>query len=562
MQIRHFLILTLLFFILQKTSGQNNDNQARIDSLEAMLSTKQELNEERVDLLNALGYEYWIVDPSKSEEYGVEALEISKVLPYPKGKAFANRVIGVSHWVRGNLDLSFKFLLEAEALYRSVEDSLGLANSMLNLGMAYADQQNFTSATHKYNQALDLFARLGEDSRIATTYTKMAELLILKEDYQDAYDYLIKALDIHKENNFLYGIAEANSKLGKVFMARQEYNEAISYLLLAVEAAKQRNDHVGLADYYQSIGASFLYKKDYQQAKNYLDSSLELAQQYDLKKILREIFLTFKNLEEERGNYQSPLDYYDKYLAVKDELFNEEKSNIIANMEAQRAYDKKEQQLQIAQKNLALLEQKNRAGRLALLALILGLLALGALAWGLLQRKNKKLIENRKSLQKAEQKTDELQDAIKSKEQELTSYTLNFVQKNELIAEVKDSINQLKSGLGSRHRMKLDGLARKIDSVSRMDEDWSDFGKHFESVHPTLMKNLNRDFPDLTKNEFKLIALIRLNLSSKEISSVLGISPDSVKTARYRLRKKLRLDNQEDLFDFLINYDQVKPGTE
>ncbi|MEM6347582.1 MAG: helix-turn-helix transcriptional regulator, partial [Bacteroidota bacterium] len=84
----------------------------------------------------------------------------------------------------------------------------------------------------------------------------------------------------------------------------------------------------------------------------------------------------------------------------------------------------------------------------------------------------------------------------------------------------------------------------------------SDFRKHFESVHPNLIQGLNRKHPELTKNEFKLIALLRLNLSSKEISAILGISPDSVKIARYRLRKKLGLSNQEDLFQFLLGFDR------
>ena len=128
--------------------------------------------------------------------YGSEALEIAKILPYEKGKAFANRVIGVAHWARGNIDLSFKFLLEAEELYNTIKDSLGLGNSVLNLGMAYADQLNFESASQKYEQALSIFKNLNQDSRVATTYTKMADLLIQKNEFQAAYDYLIKALEL------------------------------------------------------------------------------------------------------------------------------------------------------------------------------------------------------------------------------------------------------------------------------------------------------------------------------------------------------------------------------
>ncbi len=552
-----FILLLFVSPVWNAAAGQSTDNQARIDSLEATLEEHKALDEEKVDILNQLGYEFWIIDPAKSEEYGSEALEIARVLSYEEGKAFALRVIGVAHWVRGNADLAFKFLLQAEEIYESLADSLGLANSRLNLGMVYADQHNSASASQKYRQALAIFTALGEDSRIATTYTKMADLLIRENSYSEAYDYLARALEIHKANGFLYGIAEANSKLGKAAIAREAYTEAISYLLLAVEAARQRNDHVGLADYYQSIGLCYYRKKDAEQALAYLEKSQTLAEQYGLKKILREIYHTFKNLEASRGNYRAAIAYYDKYLEVKDELFNEEKSNIIANMEARRAFEEKERQLQLTQQNLALLEQRNRASRLTRLALILGLLALAAIGWGLLQRKNRKLLQKQKALKLAEVKTQKLEDTIRSKEQELTAYTLNFVHKNELMAELRESIEKLKSGMDKRKRAELDTLARKLDAALRVDEDWEDFRRHFESVHPRLAGRLNRDYPGLTQNEFRLIALLRLNLSSKEISSVLGISPDSVKTARYRLRKKLGLDSQEDLFEFLIAYEQA-----
>lgn len=544
----------MLLLLLGPLWGQESYNSRRIDSLQTLLAGNKTLNETKVDLLNQLGYEYWIVDPSQSEEFGIQALEIAKILPYPAGQAFANRVIGVAHWARGNSELSFQFLLAAEEAYGELGDSLGMANTTLNLGMAYADQRNFSLAEKKYANALAVFNRLGAESRIATAYTKMADLLIVQKNYEPAFHHLRRALDIHQKANFLYGIAEVNSKLGKLATAKEDYNDAISYFLLAVEAGGRRNDHVGLAEYFHGIGNAYLQKKDYSQADEYLAQAKKIAEGFGLQKIRRDVYGTYKDLESQRGNYRLAIDYYDQYLGVRDALYNQEKSNIIANMEARRAYEEKEEELTLAQKNLDLLVQSNKVNRLTKIMLLLGLLVLGTLAWGLIQRKNRVLEEKQRKLTAAKLEASELQVAIKGKEQELTSYTLNFVQKNELISDLKASIESLKKSVGETNRSKLNTLSRKVDSILRVDEDWADFRKHFESVHPNLMLQLNEEFPDLTKNEFRLIALIRLNLSSKEISSVLGISPDSVKTARYRLRKKLRLENQDNLFEFLVTY--------
>ena len=109
-----------------------------------------------------MGFEYWIVDPIKSENYGLESLEIAKVIGYDEGMAFANRVVGVSHWARGNGDLAFKFLFHAESLYQQLKDTLGIANCLLNIGMVYTDQQNFETAHQHYQNALNLFQELKE----------------------------------------------------------------------------------------------------------------------------------------------------------------------------------------------------------------------------------------------------------------------------------------------------------------------------------------------------------------------------------------------------------------
>ena len=548
----HFCFCLLIIFLMGTAalSGQIK-KEARIDSLLRLLSEQTTLNTDRVDRLNQLGYEYWISDPTASIKHGSQALEIAKILPYEVGTAYANRVIGVAHWAQGNLDLSFRYLISARKAYQALEDSMGLANSSLNLGMAYAAQRNFDLATRNYEDALGIFRRKGADSRIATTYTKIADLLTLQEKYAPAFDYLNQALLVHRRIGFLYGIAEANRKLGQLASAKEEWDDAISYFLLAVEAGKQRNDQVGLAANYFGIGSAYLKKGNLNLANDYLKRARDLAENFGLQRVRRDVYQAFKNLEARRGNYQLALTYADAYFNVRDSLFNREKSNLIANIEARRAYEVQEEKLIIAQKNLDLMVKENKISSLTKWLLALGLLAGLATAYAMLSRKNSIIARKGDDLEKAHQRGDNLETALKGKEQELTSYTLNFVQKNEGITELKQLTEALGKRLGQEHRAELRAITRKLEGLLQVDEDWADFRRHFESVHPDLITRLGEDFPGLTSNEFRLIALIRLNLSTREVSTVLGISPDSVKTARYRLRKKLNLDTQDNLFDFL-----------
>jgi tetratricopeptide (TPR) repeat protein/DNA-binding CsgD family transcriptional regulator len=546
-----FICLAILLLTFSTLAGQAN-NQHKKDSLKALLAAELTLNETRVDRLNQLGYEHWITDPGASIKYGSEALEIAKILPYEAGIAYANRVIGVAHWAQGNQDLSFRFLIAARKTYRALNDSMGIANSSLNLGMAYVDQGNYDLASRNYENALRAFRQQGADSRIATTYTKIADLLTVQEKYEQAFTYLNQALSVHRRTGFLYGVAEANQKLGQMVTAQGEWDNAISYFLLAAEAGKQRNDQVGLAGNYLGIGNAYFEKGDLRLSENYLERARGLAETFGLQRIRRDIYQVFKKLEARRGNYSEALAYADAYLNVRDSLFNWEKSNLIANMEARRAYQAQDEKLVLAQKNLDLLVQKNKVSRLTKWILILGLISAIAIAYTMLFLKDRVIARKQDDLKKAYQRGDDLETALKGKEQELTSYTLNFVSKNEGITNLKQLIDALGKNLGKEHRAELRSIARKLDGLLRIDEDWADFRRHFESVHPDLISRMAEDFPGLTNNEFRLIALIRLNLSTKEVSSVLGISPDSVKTARYRLRKKLNLETQDNLFDFLL----------
>ena len=165
----------------------------------------------RVDLLNRIGFEYWIIDPVKSDEYGTQALALSQQLEYRRGEAFAQRVIGVADWTRGNYETGLISLLKALNIYRELGDALGEANCNLNIGLIYSDQKNYNRALDYFMNSIAGFEPLNRSDRIATAYNKVGEVLTAQERYDEAYDYLIKALNIHQGNNFDYGIAESNN---------------------------------------------------------------------------------------------------------------------------------------------------------------------------------------------------------------------------------------------------------------------------------------------------------------------------------------------------------------
>jgi hypothetical protein len=150
----------------------------------------------------------------------------------------------------------------------------------------------------------------------------------------------------------------------------------------------------------------------------------------------------------------------------------------------------------------------------------------------------------------------ELQQELDFKNKELTSYAINFIQRNELLESLKERLAALKksSAAPTMGKQLLD-MEKILKQHSGSQKDWNDFKLHFEKVHIHFFTHLKQEFPSLSSNDMKVAALTRLNLSIKEMTVIMGISPESVKTARYRLRKKMQIDPEVALYDFLIGRD-------
>lgn len=137
----------------------------------------------------------------------------------------------------------------------------------------------------------------------------------------------------------------------------------------------------------------------------------------------------------------------------------------------------------------------------------------------------------------------------------LAASTMNLVVKNEFMENIKEEIKQVKlNGQVVETQKALERIIKEIDSTLRLQEDWEQFEHHFDQVHGDFLTRLREDFHDLTPSEQKLSAFLRLNMNTKEIANLMGISLRGVEVARYRLRKKLGLAKSQNLSMFILEY--------
>ncbi len=152
-------------------------------------------------------------------------------------------------------------------------------------------------------------------------------------------------------------------------------------------------------------------------------------------------------------------------------------------------------------------------------------------------------------------KNDKLSSELSLKSQKLASSAMGIIRKNEFLLSLKDKLKKQKDALGIRYPDKYyNDIITKIDDNISGQDDWQMFESNFEQAHETFLINIKSSYPDLTPSDLRLCAYLRINLSSKEIAPLLGITVRAVENHRYRVRKKLGLSANDNLIDFIINH--------
>lgn len=166
----------------------------------------------------------------------------------------------------------------------------------------------------------------------------------------------------------------------------------------------------------------------------------------------------------------------------------------------------------------------------------------------LLKKKERELeikgLENQKQLMQF--KNQNLQQDIENKNRELGMSTMNLINKNELLNDIKKELVKAK---------KIEDLKSVIKLINKnlnTTDDWKLFEEAFNNADKDFLKKIKHIHPSLTSNDLRLCAYLRLNLSSKEIAPLLNISPKSVEVKRYRLRKKMNLGHDVNLTDYIL----------
>ncbi len=454
---------------------------------------------------------------------------------------------------------SLEYYLKAKEIYERQNDTGHISDVFHNLGMVYRYQKNHDKAIAFYKKSIAIKETIGDTHGIAAGYNMMGVSYRQDKQLDAALVCYDKAKELFMSINSVDDVQRVNNNLGALFREKGDYKEALRLGRENVAYAKRLNKEFSLCTAYYNL--STLYKRidDLKASLQYADSSLVIAEKERFRDRIAKAYLRKSFLHHKMGNYKQAYFDYRIFNRHSDSIFNIDNIKKIQALELSHKFNQEKlaDSLAFAQekREVALLteaeESKKRLYMILFLITIIGAIIVGVLIRRNYQNQAKVLKEK---LEK-EQAQKELLDAkVKTNEEETkrliadNSMRLEFKQelldrlKNEIAPEasdkVKKAINSLTSELEVQIKTegKLSGLQSKIEEVN----------KGFDA-------KLRELYPSLTKTERDMCALLRLNLSIKEIMTVRNASLDSVKSTRYRIRKKLGLSSGEELEKFIQN---------
>jgi len=487
-------------------------------------------------------------------------------------------VLGRYFFEGGSFEQALEQFLYAERLIDSQNNPAWQAKIKAHLGTAFHYSSDSEASLAHLKEALEDYNGIGDSIGMADVFGRLGHYHEKTGRYEVALDYQQRALNIFIAGKDASGIAAIYENIGSIHEDLGRFAEARTYFEKARTHLDGSGDTYRLANVYNNLGDSYRKSGDYDEGLAYTRKALAIAREnqnpYLEKSALRDMAKTYA----EQARYDSAFYYNELAYISFDTLFGLEVAKQIAKSKVIYETEKKENQLQLKNSEIEFLEKEQALSKAFQYTFGIAFILLLTIAIWLFRlqrqkmRSSKLIFQQREAIYQTQEDLNQqklknaalkesklrtelenkrlreiyLNDQLELRSNELTSHTIKIIRNNKLLHELRDQISK---GADEKN---LKALQKTIDGHLRVDKNWESFQELFEKVHEDFYRKLMERAPDLSPAEIRLCCLLKLNLPSKDIAAMLGISPDSLRIARYRLRKKLNLEGKEKLSKYVI----------
>lgn len=482
----------------------------------------------------------------------ITALEKAKSL-VPKDNDYDYACI--AYQLAGNYDrtgqyyTTYQLLQEAIPIFHKYEDYYFLGNAQLLLGMLYNTIGQQEEAAQEIENAGKSYANAGYP---------VNRIMFFKAQMEKNPE---KAIALYKES-LIDGDTDPGMTIQSylslfgLFNAINQPDSARHYFdmgwKLYQEKVPDNKPFGSLMALNEASG--FIKENKLKEALKCLDKAKELTDDSANEYWLKDIYASYYHVYEKLGDNSKAFEYLKKYKNIFELQFRELKNQEIPKARAREAIAR--QKAMIAEIEHARQIQHDRMVIIVLVVAALLIAAAGVIIF-MCQRMKVKKIENRELRSNLEQEMiitrlnrENFEKDLQKKDCEISSSVLLLSNKNDVLQQISEITKEYADN-GKIPKEYVDKINDTVGNSIKNDDGWSRFKLHFDSVHPSFFTKLKELSGDLSENDLRLCAYIHIGMRSKEIAAMLGVSPASINTNRYRLRKKLGLAKADNLEDFI-----------
>lgn len=486
---------------------------------------------------------------SEAHRYFFRNQDLVQELGDQKGLAIILGNIGTVYYEMGNYPEAQDYILKSLKLAEKLGDEITISRALNNLGNVNYDLRNIKTALEYYQRSLKIKKKLGLKSSLPFVHNNIGLIHSEMRNHDLAIASFNKSMVLSQELNDLKSESRAYSNLGVEFSKVGDFNKALEYMNKGIQMKIEINDDDGLASGYVYRGKNYWAMNRFNQAREDCQKGLNMALVSGAINLQKEACDCLSKAYEGFGNYKTSLDFNQRYTALKDSLFNKERTQEITRAEMNYQFEKKQLadsikfHKQQTEQQVAYERKLNRQNTKFYMLLIISLAVIGFLTFLYYKyRQNLKLKKVENQL---------LNSEIEFKKKDLTTMAVNISNNQEWAKSLGERLQSLKAATGRKRQKELELLEEEIKNKIWVNKDSDDFYQKVDELSSSFYARLHAQFEGLTKTEVRLCSFIKLDLNTKQIATLQNINPSSVKMSRNRLRKKLNLTPEDDLSAFL-----------
>lgn len=540
------IIIALLFLCSLSTKGQTQDHIEDALKLQIAETTVDSL---KVPLLLQLAEHVYQFDVDEAREIALQAKDIvddieSNSVYHQKQRIHLYQTLAECDQLQDKTLSSLEYIQKAIDIANTINDTKSLRKSYRIRGILSIKNKDTLKGKEFYKKSVDIGKKVNDSVGIADSYIYLGVLSYYENNGKDSMSYYMNLSK--KYDNSLENLIHTDVNLAAFYIFDQDYEKARKIYESLIEPHKKVKNYLGLSNCYLNLGNVYAFLNQKEKSLQALDSAIAYSKILGNRDFLESQYLSRRNIN---------LHFKDYKAAMLDFEMHKKYYDSINDLQAVKRFTELELNYKFAkEKEIAAIQLKNEQSKKTLYIILLVVTIVGAIIALVLVRKNNKqrlqLKENELKLKEVEKLKADL--ALANREKELKKVVIENSITEEVLNKTLDDIKEIITFENEKERkLALKSLSASLLSEKTAKSTTSNTQNYLDEVSIDFKVKLDTHFPTLKPREKELLCMMKLGLSTSEISKLFNTTIASIKSARYRIRKKLGLNSDDDIIAYI-----------